>query len=346
VEAKDQLLAYGERMTRMDLAALPKGVFTAEDWIDDDGITSDPLKVQVKVTITPDEFVADFTGSAAQVLGPINTSRTGLISAVRMIFKALTSPQIPANGGSFRPITVICPEHTVFTATRPAPVSTYWETLMYAVDLIWKAMAPHVPNRLPAGHQLSSCAVILSGTHSDTGGFVLLVCPLVGGWGAGQDKDGESGQFCAADGETYNIPVEITEARYGVVVEQCGFHNLPGGGGEYRGGRGVVMDYRMRTDDFTLTGSFGRFKYRPWGLAGGEEGSPNMIQVIRADGSIETYGKVAVLPLKKGDVVRLITAHGGGYGNPRNRRREDVLEDVHNEFVTAKQARESYGVTV
>lgn len=346
IEAKNQLLNYGEVMTRKDLAALPKGVFTAEDWIDDDGITTDPLKVQVKLTITEDEFVADFTGSAPQALGPINNSRTGLVSAVRMIFKALTNPHIPANGGSFKPIKVVCPDHTVFTASRPAPVSTYWETQMYAVDLIWKAMAPHVPERLTAGHQLSVCAVILSGTHADTQQFALLVCPLVGGWGAGHDKDGESGQFSAADGETYNIPVEITEARYGVLVEQCAFHNLDGGSGEHRGGRGVVMDYRVRTDDFILTGSFGRFKYPPWSLSGGEAGSPNMLQVIRATGEVETYGKIAGLALKKGDVVRMITAHGGGYGDPKKRPRARVLEDVRNGFVTARQAQERYDVVV
>jgi N-methylhydantoinase B len=346
IEAKDQLLAYGEVMTRKDLAALPKGVFTADDWIDDDGITTDRLKVQVKLTITDEEFIADFTGSAPQATGPINNSRTGLVSAVRMIFKALTNPHIPANGGSFKPIKVICPDRTVFTAERPAPVSAYWETLMYAVDLIWKAMAPHVPHRLTAGHQLSVCAVILSGTHADTNEFALLVCPLVGGWGAGHDKDGESGQFSAADGETYNIPVEITEARYGVLVEQCGFHGLDGGGGEYRGGRGVVMDYRVRTDDFVLTGSFGRFKYPPWGLDGGEPGSANMLQVVRTDGRIETYGKVSGLALKRGDIVRMITAHGGGFGDPKNRSRERVLEDIRNGFVTQKQAESSYGITV
>ncbi|MDB6043773.1 MAG: huyB [Gammaproteobacteria bacterium] len=346
LEAKEQLLTYGETMIQKDLAALPKGVFTAEDWIDDDGITSSPLRVQVKVTITDDEFVADFTGSAPQAQGPINNSRTGLVSAVRMIFKALTNPHIPANAGCFRMVRVICPDSTVFTAKRPAPVSTYWETQMYAVDLIWKALAPHVPQRLTAGHQLSVCAVILAGTHADTKEFALLVCPLVGGWGAGISKDGESGQFSAADGETYNIPVEITEARYGVLVEQYAFHNAAGGAGEYRGGRGVVMDYRVRTDDFVLTGSFGRFKYPPWSMNGGQNGSPNMLQVLRADGTTETYGKIAGLPLKKGDVVRMITAHGGGVGDPKKRPIERIREDLHNGFITPEQVQRDYGLSV
>ena len=342
--AVDRLLDYGEEMTRLELAKLPKGTFEAEDWIDDDGIGNGPFKVKVKVTITDDQFIADYTGSHPQVPGPINNTWTGLASAVRAVFKALTNPSIPANEGCFRPIKVICPDATVFTAERPAPVSTYWETMLYATDLIWKALAPHVPDRLPAGHLLSVCGTVLSGVHPDTGEFFLLVEPLVGGWGAGHDKDGESGQFCVGDGETYNIPVEVTETRYGVLVEQYAFHNEDGGAGEYRGGKGVVLDYRIVAKEAYLTGTFGRHKFLPWGMNGGQEGSRNYIKVIRRDGQEEVYGKVARLRLEKGDLVRLVTATGGGYGDPRRRPREKVLEDLRNEYITKEQAEKYYGV--
>lgn len=342
--AKEELLAHGEAMVLEELKKLPKGTFVAEDFIDDDGRGSAPLKVRVAVTITDDRFLADFTGSAPQVLGPINNSRTGLVSAVRLIFKALTNPHIPANSGTFRPVDVMCPDRTVFTAERPAPVSTYWETQMYAVDLVWRALAPHVPDRLPAGHMLSVCAVILAGTHAHTGKGVLCVQPLLGGWGAGKTKDGESGQFSAADGETYNIPVEITEARYGFLVEQYAFHTHDGGHGEFRGGRGVTLDYRIGTDSFTVTGSFGRFKFPPWAMEGGRPGSRNELQIIRADGSVETVGKVTGLQLGKGDLVRMTTASGGGWGDPRRRDKEKVRSDVLNQYITAAQASEYYGV--
>jgi N-methylhydantoinase B len=346
LEAKEELLAHGEAMVRKELQALPKGTFTAEDWIDDDGRGSDPLKVCVAVTITDDRFIADFTGSAPQVLGTINNSRTGLVSAVRLIFKALTNPHIPANSGTFRPVEVLCPDRTVFTAERPAPVSTYWETQMYAVDLIWRALAPHVPERLPAGHMLSVCAVILAGTHAHTNKGVLCVQPLLGGWGAGQAKDGESGQFSAADGETYNIPIEITEARYGLLVEQYAFHSQDGGHGEFRGGRGVTLDYRIGTDTFTLTGSFGRFKFPPWSMDGGKPGSRNELQILRVDGTVETVGKVTGLPLKRGDLVRMTTAVGGGWGDPHKRDKKLVADDVRNGYITAAQAREHYGLEI
>lgn len=343
LKAIDSLLDHGETMARQELAKLPKGTFEAEDWIDDDGIGNGPFPVRVRVTISDDEFVADFTGSHPQVPGPINNTRTGLVSGVRAVFKALTNPEIPANGGAFRPVRTICPDGTVFTAQRPAPVSTYWETMLYATDLIWKALAPHVPNRLPAGHMLSVCGTVLAGLHPDNGELFLLVEPLVGGWGAGHDKDGENGQFCVGDGETYNIPIEITETRYGVTVDQYGFHNEAGGAGEYRGGKGVVLDYRVVGDELYLTGTFGRHKFMPWGLNGGQDGSPNSISVIRRDGRVEgPFGKVARLRLTKGDVARLVTATGGGYGDPGRRPSDKVANDVRDGYITPEQANRFY----
>ena len=335
------LLDHGEKMIAAELKKLPHGVFEAEDWIDDDGLSDDPLRVCVKIEISEDRFRVDFSGSAPQALGPINNSRTGLVSAVRTIFKALTNPRIPANGGCFRALEVVCPDETVFTARRPAPVSTYWETMLYAEDLIWKALAEHVPDRLTAGHVLSVCAIIIAGNHPDTGEPTILVCPLVGGWGAMHDRDGLNGQFSVADGETYNIPVEITEARYGVHVEEYAFHDESGGEGQFRGGKGVALAYRIRSDEAMFTGSFGRFKFPPWGVAGGRDGSRNYVEILRQGERCdppEIYGKAARLALRKGDVVRCVTATGGGWGRPEDRAEESIAEDLKNGFLTAKQA--------
>ena len=335
------LLDYGEAMIAAELKKLPHGTFEAEDWIDDDGLSDDPLRVCVRIDISEDRFRVDFSGSAPQALGPINNSRTGLVSAVRTIFKALTNPQIPANGGCFRALKVVCPDETVFTAGRPAPVSTYWETMLYAEDLIWKALAELVPDRLTAGHVLSVCAIIIASNHADTGESTILVCPLVGGWGAMHNRDGLNGQFSVADGETYNIPVEITEARYGVHVEEYAFHNEPGGEGQYRGGKGVALAYRIRSDEALFTGSFGRFKFPPWGVAGGRDGSRNYVEILRQGERCdppEIYGKAARLALRKGDIVRCVTATGGGWGRPEDRLDESVAEDLRNDFLTAEQA--------
>lgn len=340
-DAMSHLLDYGEQMVAAELARLPPGEYTAEDWIDDDGVRDEPLRVCVRLKIGEGRFVADFSGSAPQALGPINNSRAGLVSAVRTVFKALTDPRIPANGGCFRALEVVCPEATVFTARRPAPVSTYWETMLYAEDLIWRALAPLVPDRLPAGHLLSVCAIILAGRHPDTGEGTILVSPLVGGWGAAQNLDGQNGQFSVADGETYNIPIEITEARYGVRIDRYAFHNEDGGEGLRRGGKGVYLDIRVLADEAKLTGSFGRHKFRPWGAAAGRDGSANYIQVFRKSapsaGEPEIYGKTTQLPLQAGDVVRLVTATGGGWGNPTSRSDRDLAADLQDGFVTPSQ---------
>jgi N-methylhydantoinase B len=344
LHAMAELLDYGERMARLELQKLPKGTYEAVDYIDDDGIGNGPFEVRVKVTITDDEFICDFTGSAEQVPGPINCGRTGLHSAVRAAWKAVTDPSIPANEGVFRPLRIVCPPKTIFTAEKPAPVSTYWETMLYAADLVWKALAPIVPHRLTAGHFLSVCGTVVFGLHPEDGSLYLLVEPQAGGWGAGMDKDGENGLVCVGDGETYVIPVEVCETRYGVLVDRYAFDVADGGAGEHRGGRGLVRDYRITSDWAGVTATFGRHKYMPWGMAGGKDGSRNYVEFIHEDGRREIKGKCARYMLKKGEVASLHTATGGGYGDPSKRPKEKVLEDLKEGYITPEQAARDYGV--
>ena len=347
--AMEELLDYGERMIAIELKKLPRGTFYAEDWIDDDGLGDEPLKVCARIDISEDSFKVDFTGTAPQALGPINHSRTGLVSAVRTIFKALTNPQVPANSGCFRAIEIICPDETLFTAKRPAPTSIYWETMLYVEDLVWQALAEHMPDRLPAGHVLSVCANILSGVHPETNEPIILVQPLVGGWGAMHDRDGQNGQFSVADGETYNIPIEIIESRYGVHVDRYQFHNEDGGAGKFRGGKGLYFDIRIRSDNEAyFTGSFGRSRFPPWGVDSGRKGSSNYVEIIRAgkrDRQSEIYAKPSRVPLRKGDVVRMVTATGGGWGDPKLRPRDKVLEDIKNGYITAYQAAQEHDIS-
>jgi N-methylhydantoinase B len=342
-----EILDHGERMARQALADLPKGSFFIEDWMDDDGLSEEPIYVCVRATITEHSFTADFTGSSPQVRGPINCTRTRLHSACRSVFKSITDPASPVNGGWFRPLEVVCPEGTVFTATRPAPVSTYWETGAYAVDLLWHALCPSLPDRLTAGHFLSVCGTIVSG-HDQEGDRFILVEPQAGGWGAGRDKDGESGLVPVGDGETYIMPVEVCEVRYPILVDRYSFNLGSEGAGEFRGGFGLIRDYRILSDGAAVTTTFGRHRYPPWGVAGGTEGSVNGVQIFRGGaGRPEVWGgKLARYPLARGDVVRLITGTGGGYGAPVNRDPKRVRQDVRNGFLFREQARRIYGVVL
>ncbi len=341
--AIERLLDHGEILTRQEMRRLPQGVFAAEDFIDDDGLGNGPFPVRVTVTISDDEFVCDFTGTHAQVPGPINATRTGLLSSIRTIFKAVTGPHIPVNEGCFRPVRFVCPPRTIFTAERPAPVSTYWETKAYAIDLVWKALAPLLPERLTAGHFLSVCGTVIAGRHPETGDLFILVEPQAGGWGAGAGKDGENGLVCSGDGETYVIPVEVTEARHGVLVDQFTFNVDAGGAGAFRGGRGLIRDYRITAEEAFLTATFGRHKFPPWSIAGGHAGSPNLVRILHADGRTAVFGKCARYRLVRGDVARLIT--GGGFGDPRDRDPARLREDRRNEMITAADAARLYGLS-
>jgi N-methylhydantoinase B len=344
LSATERLLAESGQLVRRELQKLPKGVFEAEDFLDDDGLGHGPFPVRVKVTITDEEFICDFTGSHPQVPGPINCSYTGLCSGMRAIFKAVTGPHIPVNEGAFRPLKVICPPGTVFSAERPAPVSANWEARLLAVDLVWKALAPHVPDRLPAGHFVSVCGTIVAGQHPDTGEPFLLVEPQAGGWGAGATKDGESGLVCVGNGETYNLAIEVAETRYGILTEQYAFSQDRAGAGRFRGGKGLIREYRILSEKAYLTVTFGRHRFPAWGMASGQQGSCNRVEIEHRDGRTVTLGKAARYRLLKGERVRLVTAIGGGYGDPHKRPHDSLLDDLRNGYISVEEAVQDYGL--
>jgi len=344
-DAMADLLDYGERITRSQIAALPRGVYSAEDIIADDGLGNGPFTLRVKVGIAEGRMTVDFTGTDKQAPGAINCTRTALTTAVRCALKAITDPEIPANGGCFRDLDIICPEGTLLTAQSPAPVSVYYETLVAIIEVVCQALAPIMEGRLPAGHYRSVGATFLAGVHPDSQRYYVMGEPLVGGWGATHRRDGVNGLFCALNGETYNIPIELAESRYGVQIEQYALHGEAGGAGQYRGGRGVVLDYRLTSEEGHLTVTYSRTDSQPWGLAGGKPGSSNRCEVHRLDGSVERHTMTTSLSIRRGELARIYTGHGGGWGDPRQRDRAAVARDLRDGYITAEQAREDYGYT-
>jgi N-methylhydantoinase B len=346
-QAIRKILVSGERVTSQALRRLPHGTFEAEDSIDDDGMHDSPIPVRVKVKITPKKFVVDLRGSSLQVPGPINVSYPAALCMAKASFKAITSPQAPTNEGNFRAVELLTDLRSIFHPLPPAPVSTYWESGMYVADLIMKALAPHLPNRLGAGHFLSVCATILGGVDERTGQTFGIVEPQPGGWGGSAAKDGESGQFCVGDGETFGMSNEVIEARYPIRVEQYALNIAGGvGAGKRRGGFGLIKDYRILSKEAVFTASFGRSKFPPWGLAGGRPGTPNSFLIFRQGKAPERHGKIAAARLERGDMVRLLTGGGGGYGLPRDREPERVRNDVREGYLTIEEAREVYGIEI
>jgi N-methylhydantoinase B len=331
-------LDYGEQVALHALRELPKGRFSLAEEQDGGAVYS------ATVEITDDVFVVDLRDNPDQDPGPNNASRDGTMIAAQMVFMNITGASSSANAGHFKPLELLTRPGSVFDAAPPAAFATYYEVEIRLYDLIWRCLAPHLGDRLPAGSFASVCGTFIGGPHPDTGRHFTIVEPQVGGWGASASRDGNSAMFSGFHGDTFNCPAEVAEARYGLYVEQLALNGEPGGEGEFRGGKGIVLDYRVRSNGCFFTCAYTRNKHRPWALAGGREGSPNYVEVIRPDGRVEEYAVVTALDVDEGDVIRIHTAVGGGFGDPRRRPRELVLDDLRNGYLSEETARKVYGV--
>lgn len=333
-----RFMDYGEQVSLKALESLPKGRFELVEEQDDRSV------FKVAIEITDRAFIVDLSDNPDQVRGPTNASRDGVIICAQMAFKAFSAAAGPANGGSFRPLQVITRPGSVFDPKEPAAIGFYFEVEVRVFDLMLRCLAPHMPNLLPAGGFASICGTVIGGPHPDTGRHYTIVEPQLGGWGAMQGRDGNSAIFSGFHGETFNCPAEVAEARYGLAVDRMILNPEQGGEGRWRGGKGIEVNYRVRADGNFMTVGYTRSRVPPWGLAGGADGTPNFVEVIRASGGRERYSLASGVIVNKGDVIRIVTGNGGGYGDPHERDRGAVLEDVDSGYLTASRAAEAYGV--
>jgi N-methylhydantoinase B len=340
VTALDLFMEYGEQVSRRALAGLPKGRYSLAE--EQDSGTVYTVTIQIK----DDEFVVDLSENPDQDDGPNNASRDGSMVAAQMLFMNITDKHTAANAGHFRPLTLITRPGSVFDANPPAAFATYYEVEVRLYDLLWRCLAPHLGDLLPAGGFGSICGTFIGGTHPDTGRHFTIVEPQVGGWGASRRRDGNSAVFSGFHGDTFNCPAEVAEARYGLYVDRLALNDADGGEGEHRGGKGIVLEYRVRSNGCFFTCAYTRSLHPPWALDAGLDGSPNYAEVIRADGAVEYHSVVTALEVNEDDVIRIHTGNGGGYGDPRNRAQENVLEDIRNGFLTRARASSVYGVDV
>jgi N-methylhydantoinase B len=336
VEALDRLQHHGENVTAQTLAALPHGTFSLGEEQDSGAV------YRVEVRISPDAIVVDLHDNPDQDRGSANVSRDGATIAAQMALMNLIGPGAAANAGHFRALTVLTRPGSVFDPREPAAFGVYYEVRVRLYDLILRSLAPHLDGRLPSGGFASICATYIGGRHPDTGRHFTIVEPQVGGWGATAGRDGLNAQFSGLHGDTFNCPAEVAEARYGLYVDRLELSAAPGGEGRTRGGKGILLEYRVRSDGCFLTCTYTRNVHPPWGQAGGRDGSPNFVEVARTDGSVERYAMVTTLPVNAGDVIRIHTGNGGGYGPPSERARERVLDDLRNGLVSREAASAVY----
>jgi len=336
LHAVEEYLDYGEQVSLAALRRLPKGKYSLVENQD----TGPDFKVTIE--IGDDECIMDLRDNPDQDKGPFNMSRDEAIVACQIAFKGITSSERIANGGTFRPLKVLLRRGSLFDPIFPAAMGIYYELSIRLHDLIWRCMAQALPHRFPAGGFASICGTLFGGIHPDTGRAYAVIEPELGGWGGSPLSDGNSGQFSAFHGETYNCPAEVAEARYGVTVDYLSFHDEDGGAGFHRGGKGVRIDYRIRSDNAWLTVAYTRSRVPPWPLNGGQPGSPNHVLIVRANGETERYSVVSGLTLNTDDIIRVMTATGAGWGDPMQRPLELVEQDLKNGYITPEQANQYY----
>lgn len=336
--ALDDYITLGEKIARDAMASLPNGEYSAEETLEDGRV------IKTVISITDDAFTVDLRNNPEQSKTALNASRDATFVDCQMLFKAITRPDTFGNAGSFRPVKLLVDDGSMFAAEYPAAMGIYYETSMLVFDLLWKALAPSMPDRLTAGHYSSICGTFMGGPHPETGHNHGIVEPQLGGWGASRDSDGINALYTGYHGDTFNVPVEITEQRNGLMVDRLCLNDQQGGEGEYIGGKGINLDYRILADDWWLTMAYVRSETGPWGLEGGLEGTVNYVEVVRADGETQRYASCTALPLSRNDVVKVYTATGGGYGDPTKRSRDQVRQDIKNGYISGDRAAEIYGV--
>jgi N-methylhydantoinase B len=301
---------YAERQSRNGLARLPKGRLALHEPMDDGTVW------HAAIEIDDAYFTVDLRDAPDQRALPFNTSRDGALVAVQLIFKMATAPDTVCNAGSYRPLRLLTRPGSIFHPIEPAPHGYYSEIRIRLSDMLWHGLAQASPEQFPAGHFGSVCGTVIAGRHPHTGRRFTMVEPEMGGWGATATRDGNSAMYSTNHGETFNCPVEIAEARYGFMFRRFGLNREPGGEGRYRGGPGLLQEYEITSTETQLSAGYTRNKQPVWGLAGGAAGTTNRIEIDRLDGSHETHAFVSGLPLAQGDVVRIVTARGGGWGAP------------------------------
>ena len=307
-----QLIEYSARLMRHTIHTIPNGVYNAEDALDDDGISDSPVPIVVRVTIHGDGAIVDFHGSSPQVTGAINAVEAITVSAVSYVFRCLVPGDVPASAGLMEPIKVIAPQGTVVNANPPASVAGgNVETSQRIVDVLFKALAQAIPDRIPAASQGTMNNLTIGGIDSRTGEEFSYYETVAGGTGARPSLDGMSGVHTHMT-NSLNTPAEALEYAYPLRVREYRLRSGSGGSGKYRGGDGVVREIETIVPA-RMSLLADRRKRGPYGLQGGEAGKTGTNEIIRGGRSRKIPAKSSH-QLEAGDRIRIETPGGGGWG--------------------------------
>lgn len=341
-ECIEILLSTGEETSKVALKSLPHGTWSAEDYLDGDGISDELIPMKVAVRITDSEFKVDFTGSAGQARGPVNMPFGATYSIAKIAFKSVTTPFEPSNGGNYRVLKVEAPPGSLFHAVYPAPTFTLW-TGIVALELIYKALAKGLPDRISASSGGDLPGFMIVGRDRRNNRVYAISNNEPVGWGASPCHDGGNALEHHAVCIGRNTPVEVLELRSDIIVERLGLRQDSGGPGKHRGGLGVERKVRF-IGDAVLISIIKKSKTQNWALSGGLPSNPSYL-LLEQRGSTRKVGTYRAT-VEPGDSFTMVTAGGGGYGSPLERDPQKVLEDVLDGYVSSESAYQTYGVVI
>ncbi len=316
--AMGELQDQSDRAMRAMLRDLPDGTYHFTDYVDDDGITDERLRLECAVTVAGERCKVDFSGSSPQAAGPVNCTLNMTASGIYCALAMLADGKVMANSGAYRAVEITAEEGTVVSARAPAPVANRMATGHRVVTTVLGALAQAAPDRVPAAYYGVSYVQTLSTPDPKTGAPRVYFEIEIGGWGAHPQQDGADA-FSAGFHNSSSTPVELNETYFPLTFTEYSLIPGSGGAGKQRGGTGLRRAYRVDAREGRLSGNFERFKVPPYGLAGGAPGRPGRFYFVRDGRENELPSKVANHIVRQGDIVVLETAGGGGFGDPAAR---------------------------
>jgi N-methylhydantoinase B len=340
-----ELVDRSERQMRSYVAEIPDGTYACSDTLDNDGIVDEPLTIAVEVTVAGDQLTIDFAGSSPAARGPLNLAANSTISTCYVALKHIF-PDVPINGGTFRPAEVRIPAGSVVAAEYPSPCSGYLEVANRVLDVMFGALAQAIPERVPAAPFGTIGVVTVGGLHPERQRYYIGVFPYPGGYGAGPEGDGLVNGTPPISMANF-VALEASEHRYPVHFEWFALREDSGGAGRHRGGDGTT--YRVRASAPLVVSVMGdRHDRAPFGLDGGGPAAPNAVSV-ELDGEVSVppmRTKLARQQLEAGDCITVASPGGGGHGDPFERDIEAVEQDLNLGYITRETAELTYGAVI
>lgn len=341
----EEMMTRSEADMRSYIDEIPDGTYEITDFFDNDGVEDKPLAVKLKLTVNGSDLHFDFTGTDGPALGPMNisdaTTRSLCFVALKHIF-----PQVPVNGGAFRPTSFTIPSGSILSANYPSAVGGTTDVTQRVVDVVFGALAQAIPDATPAAPFGTTGVATVSGHHPETGQYYVAVYPYPGGYGGSRVSDGLVNGTPPGSMAKF-MSVEMSEHRYPVHFEYFAIREGSAGAGEHRGGCGT--SYGIMTDGEALVSILGdRVDHAPFGVSGGRPAAPNKVE-LRTDGRRwvpPMRSKAEKVQFHRGDAFHLASPGGGGFGDPMERDLALVEEDLNGGVIDRQTAEEVYGVVI